>query len=241
MKWGLISAIALVMSLLFANFSEALATIIGFCGVVILVASIVVAVRKKKHNQPVGKILISIIIISFFVIGIAGSMTDSSEVDTTTPGDQVQEPGNNEPPVEEPEPLTPEEELALFITSTIGDKTNHSKDDYKNRLNDLNLEDKHLFLEVIGNDNLSKNMIRGGMLRTAEDIFSEIFTEFDYLEEVTLSINFPMVDSYGNEKLSRVMLIWFTREQAEKVNWSSFDRDNFPVVADSYWVHPALQ
>lgn len=53
--------------------------------------------------------------------------------------------------------------------------------------------------------------------------------------------SFPLVDAYGNSKEDTVLKIMLTKETLDKINFEQFDKDNFSVIADEFYQHPALR
>lgn len=136
-----------------------------------------------------------------------------------------------------PEDLTAEE---AFVAEIVGYKTNHGKGDYEVKLYDVTNHGTALDISLIGNDNLSTDFIKRGMWRDSAKLFAAVFDEYPDLDSVYIYWQFPLVDQKGNEKLGEVMRIGMYRETAESINWESFNTENFSVVADDYWQHPAL-
>jgi len=91
------------------------------------------------------------------------------------------------------------------------------------------------------NDNLNKNYIRGGALMDSADLFEHLYANYpDDLTAVQIMGFYPLSDSYGKEEDVAVLKISIKKETADKINWDNFNSDNFPIVADSYYIHPAL-
>ena len=84
------------------------------------------------------------------------------------------------------------------------------------------------------------NMERKANLLDAVKLFEAIF-KIDDVQSVTLNWELPLVDTYGNEEMAHVMRIELKREEADKVNWERFDKDNFEHIANQYFIHPALR
>ena len=67
-------------------------------------------------------------------------------------------------------------------------------------------------------------------------------TSFPY-ESVCVIATFPLVDTYGNETESNVVLATFSRENLDKVNWDNFLTDNLFEIAkqEESWIHPEFK
>lgn len=136
-------------------------------------------------------------------------------------------------------------QVKTIITKAVGEKTNMGE----SKILDLQVNDhqgtpdtidKIVVAKLQGNDNLSSNMIKGGMQLESIKIFKNLF-EHSEIQEVALIWQFPTVNDYGNSELNTVLKITITRAIAEQINWEKFDKDSFSKVADSYWEHPTLR
>lgn len=58
--------------------------------------------------------------------------------------------------------------------------------------------------------------------------------------QVTLIIQAPLSDRYGNVENGDVMITLLSRETLDKINFKNFNAENLSAIADSYWEHPAL-
>lgn len=79
-----------------------------------------------------------------------------------------------------------------------------------------------------------------GSLMDSGKVFQELFN-FEETKEVTLFWQFPLVDAYGKTSDENVIKISLTKDTFNKIEWKSFDYDNFETVADQYWMHNALK
>ena len=136
-----------------------------------------------------------------------------------------------------PDDLTAEE---AFVAGIVGYKTNHNNDDYKVKLYDVTNHGTALDISLIGDDNLSKSLIKRGMWKDSKEIFEAVFEEYPSIDTVYIYWQFPLVDQLGNEDLGEVIRIGLSRETAETINWENFNPENFSAVADEYWQHPAF-
>lgn len=134
-----------------------------------------------------------------------------------------------------PKDLTDEE---AFVAGIVGYKSSHK--DYESKLFDVKNHGTALDIRLIGDEYLSPDAIRRGMLRDTRDIFATVFEEYPEMDSVYIYWRYPLVDKLGNVELSEVMRIGLYRETAEAINWPHFDIENFPAVADNYWQHSAL-
>lgn len=92
---------------------------------------------------------------------------------------------------------------------------------------------------LVGKDNFSASMIRGGMLIQANDILSALQSRDD-IGYISLFWSFPLVDIYGNSSMETVMKVTFYKETLDKINFEKFDYNNIPEICDAYYQHAAL-
>ncbi|HCF70791.1 MAG TPA: hypothetical protein DER33_04240 [Syntrophomonas sp.] len=136
---------------------------------------------------------------------------------------------------------TIEQRIENTINTAVGKKTNTDKKRIvKLQVLGTEKEGKKLVLAWLNaDDNLSNQMIRGGILMDSAKVFQSLF-ELPETEEVALVWVFPLVDVYGNSADEPVLKVRLTREIADKINWDSFDHENFAEISKQYWEHTAL-
>ncbi|MCY7780098.1 hypothetical protein MOB41_16990 [Bacillus haynesii] len=135
------------------------------------------------------------------------------------------------------------EEIQKIIEKTVGKKSGSEP-----KISDLEVSDllesdtknaRTVNVTLNGNDNLTTNLIKKGMLLEAEKLFPKIFDD-KKVDRVILTWKFPLVDTKGNSESKKVLSIQIERKTNDEINWDNFDRDNFATVADHYYEHPAL-
>lgn len=129
--------------------------------------------------------------------------------------------------------------LEYQVNEVMGDKTNTKKPTFVSVTDgDNNMK----VVTVNGNDNLSADWIRTGMLSKAIDYFQEIIThdEVQELYGVSLVYYLTLVDSLGNETERVVMIIDMSLETLNQINWGNFNYENLQNVSLVYYQHPAL-
>lgn len=97
---------------------------------------------------------------------------------------------------------------------------------------EVNLYGDNLLIEVSGNSNLTRNLIRTGMHIDIYEVMNENRNppvDFDFL------ISFPLIDKYGNSEPAIVMKVTFKSETMAKINWDNFYHIDIERVADRYW------
>ncbi|MCR1994598.1 hypothetical protein NSA31_22940 [Bacillus subtilis] len=130
-------------------------------------------------------------------------------------------------------------DIQKLVGKKTGDKPKVAKVDLISTADDNNRPEKAVNITLNGSDSLTSKMIKQGMLMEAERIFPKVF-ENKEVKRVLLTWNFPLVDVKGNTKSEKVLSIQLERKTNEEINWENFDRDNFAIVADHYYEHPAL-
>ncbi len=147
-------------------------------------------------------------------------------------------------PAEPQAELTIEEKIQKGVVDAVGQKNNSDLDrivelKVNDHMGTEKTDDKIVLLTLNASDNLSTNMIKGGILLDSIKVFKTVFQD-ENIEEVTLFWQFPLKDSYGNTKHENVLKLGLSRETVGKINWDGFNKDNFRSIADQYWEHPAF-
>jgi len=137
---------------------------------------------------------------------------------------------------EPPKPKTYKEWLKKVVEEEIGAESNLGVP----RIAGIDFENKDEFkpiLTLIADDNLTLNLVRGGMLMEATDLFKAIFAD-NRAKNVTICWGRPVTDEYGNTSMQVVMAIQMSRKTADKINWQQFTYKNLPKVSDGYYEKP---
>lgn len=58
---------------------------------------------------------------------------------------------------------------------------------------------------------------------------------------VSMSATLPLTDQFGNTKEEEVVIAFYSPETIGRINWDGFLATNILDIADSAWVHPAIQ
>jgi hypothetical protein len=90
-----------------------------------------------------------------------------------------------------------------------------------------------------GSDNLTMNMIRGGMLMKSNDIL-KLLQARPEISRIMILWTFPLTDTFGNTKEEPVLKIQLERDTFQRINFDSFDRNNYANIANDYFEHTAL-
>ncbi|MEX2515179.1 MAG: hypothetical protein WD335_03550 [Candidatus Paceibacterota bacterium] len=128
---------------------------------------------------------------------------------------------------------TPERNIELGILRALGHDV---------EIRGIETSDGELWIDYIAKENLTTNLTRRGILSDAKDLVKELSSIVGQdVNAIVVESHLTLVDQYGEELLSRVALITIERKTWEKINWDNFLTDNLPDIADSYWMHSALQ
>ncbi|SNR96392.1 hypothetical protein SAMN05446037_1002116 [Anaerovirgula multivorans] len=179
------------------------------------------------------------IMIFLVLAAIGGILSDDEEVPQENPASSEIDTGEVEDIVEEIE-LTINDIVKNIIVDNLGEQTNMKHD----RIIDITIEDlendnKTIDITLVANENLTTNMTKSTIHKDSVEILEELYNH-DEIEEVTLIWQLPLVDTYGNEETKNVMIVSINKEIANKINWSNFDYNNIPKIANDYWEHPAF-
>ena len=86
-------------------------------------------------------------------------------------------------------------------------------------------------------ESLTENSTRRSMKRDMLDIFEVAPDDRTIIVEAEL----PLVDEYGNEEEAVVGRVSIVADDLEQINWDNFTRSNLEGVANTYWIHAAIQ
>lgn len=83
----------------------------------------------------------------------------------------------------------------------------------------LSSRDHVAVVYFVGDDNLTRGMVKRGMLQTIARIDYYAFSNFDSLNHLFVYPRFPIQDDYGNTKMTIVGIQHLYRNTATKFNW----------------------
>ena len=230
-----------------------------FVGLIALLIGIISLIKPLRFLQITTKKMGAIVLVSGLVILMVGASlipveeepaAEPEEVVEEEPKEVVEEEEEVEPKSEEAEqepdqgPADTEpgslEEFALqVVEDEIGSETNRS--DYPDRIIDINIDRDNVVLHLVSNDNLTVNMIKGGILKDSLKLFEKIYAyEHEDIFVINLVWYAPLTDQYGNEELGQVIDIGIYDDTAEKINWDNVLFGDLPDIADYYTEHPGF-
>ncbi len=97
--------------------------------------------------------------------------------------------------------------------------------------------EKALSVTVKGKDGWSDKSIGEGFYEDSTTAYHELSKD-KRINEVWITITFPMQDKYGNVSDEEVMGTWMSRETMDKINWKSFNYENLLDVVDGKRIYP---
>ncbi|WP_060210354.1 hypothetical protein [Sporosarcina koreensis] len=102
---------------------------------------------------------------------------------------------------------------------------------------ELDKDDMSLTVVVKGKDGWNDTSIGYGFYEDSTALYKEL-SKIESLQEVWISITFPMQDVNGNISDDEVMGTWMSRETMNNINWDSFRSENLLDVVDGKMVYP---
>jgi len=130
---------------------------------------------------------------------------------------------------------TQERTIEQAIIELLGEASNEDLP----RVRNIDAYDGVILVEYSADENLTSNLTRFGIWMDTIEIVQKLSDNED-INSVTVNAYLNLVDAYGNTAPGKVMTVNITKETWSKINWDNFLTDNLPVVADIYWVHPAI-
>ena len=97
-----------------------------------------------------------------------------------------------------------------------------------------------ILIQTKASDGFSNNQARKGTWRMDTKIFSALYSSEISIASIKIVNNATLVDKYGNKSDEAVMMATVSQTLAQKIAWENFNSDNLPIVAEDYWIHPAM-
>ncbi|UOE93884.1 hypothetical protein [Alkalihalobacillus sp. LMS39] len=206
--------------------------------------------NRKGHLKKAGIGLILFIVGIMIMPEAEDTVQPAPEDDDVTELDQEE---TTEPEIDEEddveEEIPPEnfldleiEEQEAFVEQLAIEVLGEDKYNYSFVMEDYDIDTDASIISVGINasDNLTRNMIRTGVLMDTTNLVQAIHEVAPEGYDVALEFYFPSVDAYGNEGTMLIANVSFYEETLDKINWDNFLHGNVPTVADHYWQHRDL-
>lgn len=208
--------------------------------------------KISKTKKPFYKRAWFIVIIAFIIIGVILSPSEeereSAEQAKAAEVAKVLEAAKvakAKKATAKPTPMTAapkdlKSEIQKITFDNIGKTTNMKKDRIVELdVTDLESGNKSVYLKLNASENFTNNMTKKAMWMESIKILEPI-SKLEKVDGVIIHWLFPLVDQYGNEKDSQVMMFSIERETLDKINWDDFLTDNLQNVVSDYYEHPAF-
>ena len=149
----------------------------------------------------------------------------------------IKEGGNTEQTQQtnQAKPQTLEEQIISDINKELGEKTNLKK----KRIISVKEDNGYVKVVLAGDEGLNVKGTKEAQLYDATKVFPIIFKN-DKVKNAMVTFQLTFTDVYGKEKEDDAYRIVLNRKTNDKIEWDNFNIDNFPVIADSFYTHPAL-
>lgn len=100
-------------------------------------------------------------------------------------------------------------------------------------------EDNYVLIKAKGKENLSNEATVKGMYLSISKILKELKDIPDL--NIDFNIEYSMIDTSGNLSSMIVIKATYTNATRSNINWDRFLWENMDIIADEWWIHPALQ
>lgn len=164
-------------------------------------------------------------IIIFFILGITGTH-DKKEKEKKNAVKEVTAVNKQE--------LKKEESLEDKVKKAVNKKFEEKS------VESIQVNDKVVQITVEGKNGLTVESRKTGMWKDTITILKELKNEKN-ISEITFNYTFPTIDTYGNKSKEIVMKITLDRETLDKINYDNLPRENLPIIAKKYWMHPGFK
>lgn len=135
---------------------------------------------------------------------------------------------------------TPTDRITSIVTDNLKKKTNMDK------VRIIGIEDisdsqdgSYIIAKLNASENLTNNMTKSSIWLDSKKILEPI-SKLETTKKIVLQWHLPLTDSYGETKDGLVMTIDLEREQLDKIKWDNFNGENFSVISNNYFEHPAF-
>lgn len=132
---------------------------------------------------------------------------------------------------------TPEGKVRIAMYEVL--KNDYEKPENVSISSDID-DEGHITAVGKGRDGWSNDSIRDGFFEDITNILRKI-KDVDGYTSISISLTFPMQDTYGNINDDEVITMLFFKSEIDKIDFSSFNYINLPEVATGYRLYPAFQ
>lgn len=182
--------------------------------------------RGRRGKSAIGTVLAIVfcIIVVGFIMGSCGG--HSSVPSTTTPSSTQPVATSTVAPTDY------KKWVQWTVERELGAESN-LKGPRVSSVSFVDGDESQLAIGIVPDDNLTHALIRFGMLQDAGKVFQAIFGD-SRANTVTIGMLRPMIDTYGNNKLTLVIGLQMTRTTFQKINWENMLPDKLPLAVDAF-------
>ncbi|TQR21833.1 hypothetical protein [Psychrobacillus vulpis] len=142
---------------------------------------------------------------------------------------------------EEEAKKTPVQKIESIIIDKIDKKTNMDNDRIVSIEDISEAQDgSYVIAKLNASENFTNNLTKTTIWLDSIEILEPI-SKLESTKKIVLQWQLPLTDAYGDTKDGQVMTIDLEREQLDKIKWDSFNGENFAVIANNYFEHPAFK
>lgn len=136
---------------------------------------------------------------------------------------------------------TPTDRITSIIVDKLDKKTNMDKDRIMSIEDISDLQDgSYILARLNATENFTSNLTKSSIWLDSKEILEPI-SKLETTNRIVLQWHLPLTDSYGETKDGLVMTIDLEKEQLDKIKWDNFNGENFSVIANNYFEHPAFR
>jgi hypothetical protein len=188
---------------------------------------------KNKIIKIVGYVLYAFVIL--IIIGALAPSEDKGVTASTAAEAEGTESVAPDASQGTEEPVAEVKESDALTVDEVKDMLPYGKDPV-----DVAVEGGDVDVVLPFGDNWNNEYILMGARTDATDIFKELFKD-GRVNSVTVKMQVPLVDKYGNENTGIATTYTMTSATAAKIKWDSFNDDNLDDIADYAYIHPAMR
>lgn len=109
-------------------------------------------------------------------------------------------------------------------------------------INKISISENELYIEYQAKDNLNNKLTKIGIYKNMISITEKLSKiSSDKFDSILYSAQLDLVDKHGNTSNQRVSLVTIKKATWEKINYDNFISSELEIVADTFYLHPALK
>jgi len=134
-------------------------------------------------------------------------------------------------------PMQEQIRFRIESISKVGKLSGHHISGYKNRVQDITVEDGAAVLKLIASPDFNADGVLSLAIDRSALIFKRLFEEerFATLNEMLIEWCYPVTNVKGHASLYPIVVIKLSRTTESTINWANFTTANLVNIADHYW------